>query len=106
MFFFHYKDYAIGSEREKESIIIFFIICVRMGQKNLTLVITVCHHSASLVIPIGNPRYGFFYPTPSIMMNSYCILQLFLSFFLFFRKIKIKHNTRKTKKYIINKKKQ
>ena len=26
------------------------------------------HHSASLVIPNGDPRDGFFYPTPTLMM--------------------------------------
>ena len=33
--------------------------------------ITVCHHSASPVMPIGDPRDGFFYPTLILMMYSY-----------------------------------
>ena len=28
-------------------------------------------HSASLVMPIGDPRDGFFYPTLSLMIDSY-----------------------------------
>ena len=39
--------------------------------KNLSLAITVCHHSASLVMPIGDPWDGFFYPTLTIMIDSY-----------------------------------
>ena len=35
--------------------------------------ITVCHHSASLMMPIGDPRVGFFYPTLTLMMVSYVI---------------------------------
>ena len=43
---------------EKESI-------SRVGceRKNLSLRITQCHHSASLVMPIGDPPDRFFYPT-------------------------------------------
>ena len=37
------------------------IIFVRMGSKNLSLAITDCHHSASLLMPMGDPRDGFFY---------------------------------------------
>ena len=49
------------------------IIRVREGKKNLSLVITTCHHSASLLMPIGDPQDGFFYPTRtlSLMMDSY-----------------------------------
>ena len=36
--------------------------------------ITVCHHSASLVIPNGDPRDGFFYPTLTLMKDSYTFL--------------------------------
>ena len=32
------------------------------GMENPSLAITVCHHSASLVMPIGDPRDGSFYP--------------------------------------------
>ena len=38
------------------------------------LTITICHHSASLVMPNGDPRNGFFYPTRTLMMNSYITL--------------------------------
>ena len=37
------------------------------------LAITVCHHAASLVMPIGDPRDGFVYPTFTLMMDSYII---------------------------------
>ena len=33
--------------------------------------ITVCHHLASLVMPIGDPQDIFFYPTLTLMMDSY-----------------------------------
>ena len=46
--------------------------------ENPTLAITVCHHSASLVMPIGDPRDGFFYPTPTLMMDSYYPLLVLL----------------------------
>ena len=39
------------------------------GIENPSLVITFCHHSASLVMPIGDPQDGFFYLT--LMMDSY-----------------------------------
>ena len=40
---------------------------VRMGKKNPSHAITVCHHSASLVIPIGEPRGGFFLSHPDTL---------------------------------------
>ena len=43
------------------------------GIENPYLVITICHHSASLVMPIGDPRDGFFYPTLTLMMDTYNI---------------------------------
>ena len=46
---------------------------VRMGWKNMSLVIAVCHHSASLVMPNSDPQDRFFYPTLTLMMNSYDI---------------------------------
>ena len=49
------------------------LFVLRMGQKNSTLAITVWHHSASLVMLIGDPRDGFFYPTPTLMMDSYIL---------------------------------
>ena len=39
-----------------------------MGKKNPSLVITLCHHSASLVMPNGDPRNGFFSPA---LTNNY-----------------------------------
>ena len=45
-------------------------LCERGIRKNLFLVITVCHHSASLVMPIHDPRDGFFYPTLTLMTDS------------------------------------
>ena len=42
--------------------------------KNLCLVITICHYSASLVMPNGDPRYRFFYPFLTLMIDSYIIL--------------------------------
>ena len=47
-----------------------------MGYENTSLRITVCHHSASLVMPIGDPRDGFFYPTLILMMDPYILAQL------------------------------
>ena len=49
---------VLNDEQEKES-----IIRVRMGSKNPYPVITVCHHSASLVMPNSDPRGIFFIPT-------------------------------------------
>ena len=36
--------------------------------------ITVWHRLANLVMPIGDPRDGFFYPTLTLMMYYYIIL--------------------------------
>ena len=44
-----------------------------MGYKNPTLKITVCHHSASLVMPIRDPRDELFYPILLLMMYSYTL---------------------------------
>ena len=54
---------VFSREQEKES-----NICVRVGQKNLSLMINVCNHSASLVMPISDPQDGI-----SIIMVSYTI---------------------------------
>ena len=35
------------------------------------LMIYVCHHSASLMMPIGDPRDRFFYPTLTLMVDPY-----------------------------------
>ena len=53
-------------EQEKES-----IIRVRVGKKNPYLVITVCHHPASLVMPNGDPGDGYFYPAITLTIDSY-----------------------------------
>ena len=55
-----------SGEQEKES-----IFHRRVGQKNPSLSITVCHHSAYLAMPIGDPWDGFFYPTLTLMIYSY-----------------------------------
>ena len=57
-----------GGKQEKES-----IIRVRVGEKNLSLGITVCHHSASLVMPNGDPRDVFFYYTNTLMIYSFSL---------------------------------
>ena len=66
--FFQYKMRYLVVRQVKES-----IICFRMEQKNLSLPITVCHHLASLQLPIGDPGDGFFYPTLTRVMDSYSI---------------------------------
>ena len=55
-----------NGEQEKES-----IIGVRVGTKNPSLVNTICHHLASLVMPNGDPQDEFFYPTLTLMIDSY-----------------------------------
>ena len=40
----------------------------------VSLAITVCHPSASLVMPFGDPRDGYFYPTLTLMMDSYILV--------------------------------
>ena len=57
-----------SGEQEKES-----IIRVRAGKENPSLGITICHHSASLEVPNGDPRDGFFYPTLRLTIDSYII---------------------------------
>ena len=37
--------------------------------------ITVCHHSASLVKPKSDPRDGFFYPILTLLIDSYILQQ-------------------------------
>ena len=63
-----------SSEQEKES-----IIRVRVGSKNPSLEITTCHQSAILVMPNGDPLDGLFYPTLTLLIDSY--LSLFLKCF-------------------------
>ena len=60
-----------------------------MGWENPSLAVTVCHHPASLVMPMGDPRDGFLYPTLTLMMDSYIMLKMFVYFdasYLFFVK--------------------
>ena len=49
------------------------IMGVWCGQKNLSLGITVRHHSASLVMPISDPRDRFFYPHHTPMKDTYSL---------------------------------
>ena len=46
---------------------------MRVEKKNLSLRITVCHHSASLVMTNGDPLDGFLYPNRTPMIYSYII---------------------------------
>ena len=46
------------------------------GQKNLSLGITIRHHSASLVMPISDPRDRFFDPHHTPMKDTYIICAL------------------------------
>ena len=49
------------------------IMGVWCGLKNLSLGITVRHHSASLVMPISDPRDRFFSPHRTPMQDTYCL---------------------------------
>ena len=57
---------VFNSEQEKEC-----FNRVRMGSKNLSLAITVCHHLASLMMPNRDPRDIFFYPTGFLYSGAY-----------------------------------
>ena len=46
-------------------------IMVSKKKNALFLRITVCHHLASLVMPNGDPQDRFFYPTLTLMIDSY-----------------------------------
>ena len=65
----NYKMEIFDGEQEKES-----IIRVRMGLKNLSLAIIHSHHSASLVMPIGDPQDGFFRSTLALMIDSFNLI--------------------------------
>ena len=39
----------------------------------MSLGITICHHSTSLVMPNGNPPDRFFYPPLTLMIDSYIL---------------------------------
>ena len=54
---------SVNGEQEKES-------NVRMGSKISSIVTTVCHHLASLVMPNGDLWDGFSYPT---LLDSICL---------------------------------
>ena len=41
--------------------------------ENPSLRITVCHHFASLAMPNSDPQDGIFYPTLTLMIDSYSI---------------------------------
>ena len=43
-----------------------------------SLGISVCHHSASLVMPKGDPPDGLFYPTLTLMMDSYNVASIYV----------------------------
>ena len=49
------------------------IMGVCFGWKNLSLGVTVRHHSASLVMPISDPHDRFFDPHHTPMKDTYCI---------------------------------
>ena len=49
------------------------IMGVWCGLKNLSLGITVRHHSASLVMPISDPHVRFFYPPHTPMKDTYIL---------------------------------
>ena len=52
--------------QEKES-----VMGVRGTQKNLSLAITVWHHSASLMMPDSDPQNGFFYLPLTPILDPY-----------------------------------
>ena len=54
----------MNGEQEKES-----NIGLRSRWKNLSLVITVCHHSASLMMPNGDPWNRFSYLTLTLIIG-------------------------------------
>ena len=70
--FFSNKNVTFNGELEKES-----ITGCEDRIENLSGRITVCHHSASLVMPNGDPWDGFFYLTLTLMIDAYILsLQL------------------------------
>ena len=48
--------------------VLFMVSNIKCGTYNAPLAITICHHSASLVMPIGDPRDKFFYPTLTLII--------------------------------------
>ena len=70
--------WSLMVSKKKES-----IICERMGWKTPSLWITVFHHSASLMMPNGDPLDGLFYSIPTLMIDSYilaCQIAISLAF--------------------------
>ena len=62
---------VFNGEQEKES-----IMCVSVAYKNLSFGITICHQSASLVMPKGDSRDRFFYPTHTLMKDFICYMTI------------------------------
>ena len=60
-----YEHALFNGEQEKE-----FIICVTIELKELSIAITVCDLSASLMMQNRDPQDEFFYPTLILMMDS------------------------------------
>ena len=50
---------------------------MRVGKKNPPLEITICHLSASLMMPSGDPQDGFFYPALTRIIDSYNLIAWF-----------------------------
>ena len=46
--------------------------------------ITVCHHSASLVMPSSDSRDGLFYPNLTLMIDSYITPNMFNEYFILY----------------------
>ena len=67
MFFQYDIRYLVVSEKNNS------LFIWGKDRKNLSLVITVCHHWAILIMPIGDPQYGFFYSILTLMIDSYFI---------------------------------
>ena len=68
--FNNYKN-AVFNDEQKRS-----IIFVRMWLNNPSFVFIICHHSASLMVPNGDLRNRRFYPTPTLIMDSYGLISL------------------------------
>ena len=48
--------------------VLFMVSNIKCGTYIAPLTITICHHSASLVMPIGDPRDKFFYPILTLII--------------------------------------
>ena len=68
--FFRLQNGVFSGEQEK----IIHYSC-EGGIENPSLAINDCHHSKSLMMTIGDPPDGFFFPTPTLMMDSYIELR-------------------------------